>query len=89
LNTTTPPSEGQAPACAKRGRGRPSTFSATTAERLLEHVRLGFSTAKAARAVGVSDQTVRNWRERFPEFAMAYHAALEHAENRRKAARLG
>lgn len=54
---------------------RPSTYQAKFCDQLVKHCEQGFSFESFAHRIGVSDRTLRNWRDQHSEFQEAYDRA--------------
>lgn len=54
---------------------RPSTYQSKFCNQLVKHCEQGFSFESFAHRIGVSDRTLRNWREQHADFADACERA--------------
>ncbi|MCM2281877.1 MAG: helix-turn-helix domain containing protein, partial [Bdellovibrionaceae bacterium] len=53
----------------------PSDYQTKFCDQLVKHCAQGFSFESFAHRIGVSERTLRNWRDSYPEFAEAYDRA--------------
>ena len=62
--------------------GRPELYKTETAERLLAALRAGLTHKQACLACGISQSTLANWREQFPDLESRMEAAREEARQK-------
>ena len=62
--------------------GRPALYKPETAERLLAALRAGLTHKQACLACGISQSTLANWREQFPDLESRMEAAREEARQK-------
>lgn len=65
---------------ARRPVGRPGEYSPKLAERAKRLCLLGLTNDQIADSFGITGETVRQWRLRYPEFAAALDFGREHAD---------
>jgi hypothetical protein len=63
-------------------RGRPALYKPETVERLLDALRAGLTHKQACLACGISQSTLANWREQFPDLESRMDAAREEARQK-------
>jgi len=68
------------PAQSKRPVGRPGEYSPKFVERAKNLCLLGLTNDQIADSFGVTGETLRQWRLRYPEFAAALDFGREHAD---------